>query len=208
MKYSLFCISLLSSFITNAQQITVADKASIYNTIISTYGQKGTNWVNETIASIYPYDIDSSYAKRYSKSLISDIADTSSVSIVLICTEPVRYESYILSYFQYNNLEVDSSTLFSQLQNFSLDSLNNYVAPAKFISYKQAPLLKSGLSNFFRKSTATALSPILFDSTNQLAFVKMQTYSKKGQMRNNPSKIIILKRADEWKVIKTLGMKY
>ncbi|HTM91740.1 MAG TPA: hypothetical protein VL095_04945, partial [Flavisolibacter sp.] len=97
---------------------------------------------------------------------------------------------------------LDTTSIFRQIEFPELDSINKYKIPVNLISFTKAPLRYSFFGNLFKKKTVAGLSPILFDDENQIALVKLQVYSKKKQVAANPSKIIVLqKQADEWKIL-------
>lgn len=183
------------------------DKTKIYETVLQTLPDKSIPVINETFARIYEYDIDGDFVRwRYQRAKQSP--KDSIMAISLICILPITYSQTAMDYLKSKNISADISSFLDQLKHSSADSLNKYIPVKKFISWEKAPLGRTAVGNLFKKKKVIALSNILFDSQNQIALVKVQTYSKNKLRSENPSKIIILsKAAENWVISGTLDEK-
>jgi hypothetical protein len=192
---SLFVITLFVSLHVAGQQIRTDERAKIYQHIILTHIGKENYVINETFTPVNKYDIDGNYQRWFSQPF-----DQSK----LVCVNPIKYESTVLDFLRFKEVQLDTGSIFRQIETSVLDSLSKYGMPVKLIPVSKAPLRHSFLTGLFKKKSAVALSPIYFDKGNQIAFVKLQVYSKDKQSVNHPSKIILLqKKGEEWK---TLGV--
>jgi len=190
----LFIIMLFVSLHVGGQEARTDDRAKIYQHIILTHVGEENYVINETFTPVKKYDIDGNYQRWFYQSFQN----------MLVCVNPIKYESTVLDFLHVKEVELDTSSVFRQIEVPVLDSLSKYELSVKLIPFNKAPLRHSFLGNLFKKKCAVGLSSIYFDDGNHIAFVKLQVYSKNRQAVDNPSKIIVLqKQGVEWK---TLGV--
>jgi hypothetical protein len=186
-------IALFISFAAGGQENQIDEREKIYQHILRTHIDKKDDVLDEIFTPVNKYDIDGNYQRWFYRSGMM-------VSVV-----PIQYESTVYDFLQSKNINLDTLTIFRQIDTAKLDSLSKYTTIVNIISINKAPLRHSFLGNLFKKKSAVGLSQIYFDKGSRIAFVKLQVYSKKKQSIYNPSKIIILQRQDEeWKTIGVL----
>jgi len=190
---ALYVIALLISFAAGGQENQIDEREKIYQHIVLTHTDKKVDVINEIFTPVNKYDIDGNYQRwLYRPGMM--------VSVV-----PIQYESTVYYFLLSKNINLDTSSIFRQIDAAKLDSLNKYITTANIISYTKAPLGHSFFGNLFKKKSAVGLSPIYVDTPNQIGIVKIQVYSKNKQTVNNPSKIIVLqKQGDKWKTLDVL----
>jgi hypothetical protein len=176
------------------QEARTDDGAKIYQHIILTHVGEENYVINQTFTPVKKYDIDRNYQRWFYQSFQN----------MLVCVNPIKYESTVLDFLHVKEVQLDTSSVFRQIEVPVLDSLSKYELSVKLISFNKAPLRHSFLGNLFKRKSAVGLSSIYFDDGNHIAFVKLQVYSKNKQAVDNSSKIIVLqKQGVEWK---TLGV--
>jgi len=190
---SFYVIALLVSFAAGGQENQIDERARIYQHILLTHIDRKVDVINETITPVNKYDIDGDYQRWFYRS-------GRMVSVV-----PVQYESTVHDFLQSKHIQLDTNSIFRQIDTAKLDSLSKYATTVNIISFNKAPLRHSFFGNLFKRKSAVGLSQIYFDEASRIAFVKLQVFSKKRQCISNPSKIIILQKQDEeWKIIGVL----
>lgn len=195
----LLTLILLLSLSSAGQTNTAADRRDIYQLVIRELVDRKVSLVNELFAGVYQYDIDGDYDRLHSDRFAKG---------TIICVAPVRYESSVTAFLKASGIELDTASVYRQMDSFQLDSLSKYVRSVGLISYTRAPLHRSTIGNLLKKRKATGLSTILFDSLNGIAFLKLQVFAKKKQSRYNPSRILVLqKKENEWTIAGVLEEK-
>ena len=190
----IFVITLFVSLHTVGQETRTDERAKIYQHIILTHVGKENYVINETFIPLNKYDIDGNYQRWFYQSFQN----------MLVCVNPIKYESTVLDFLHVKEVQLDTSSVFRQIEVPVLDSVSRYGLSVKLIPFNKAPLRHSFLGNLFKKKSAVGLSSIYFDDGNHIAFVKLEVYFKNKQSIDNPSKIIVLqKQGVGWK---TLGV--
>lgn len=202
---SIFTVILLFfTFYSSAQTLT--DKKKIYKAVIETIADNQLPIINETLTRIYKGDIDGDYNKWFYKRDNQKSSATSQLIGSTICVNPIEYSQTVLTFLQAKNIATKG--LINRADNTKLDSLNNYISTDRIVSWKKAPLANSTFGNIFKKKRAIGISSILFDDQNKIALVKVQVYSKNKLRSKNPSKIVILQKAElDWTIIGSLDEK-
>lgn len=190
---------LLLSLSAAGQTDRAADCRDIYQLVIRELVDKEAPLINELFAGVTRYDIDGDY-----DSWLSDKFPKG----MIICVVPIRYESTVVAFLKARGIELDTASVYRQMDSFKPDSLSNYVRTAGLIPCTRAPLHHLAMGNLFKKRKATGLSTLLFDPQSGTAFLKLQVFAKKKQSRYKPSRIVVLqKRGGEWAIAGVLEEK-
>ncbi len=213
--YQINFITALSLFISlSCFSQTDLEKSKIYNAVLETITDKTTPILDQTFPSIESYEIDSSYNHYNYETNGYQKEDYKPTKIRFVCVVPImRYRSLSISgYLHLKNILTDTAKLFEQAENRKTDTLSKYVSNnmlfmlkpkrgivSRSISKVIGKLRRKNTRNFF------IVSNLLFDKTNNIAFVKYQKFPKENVRDNYTDKIIVLNKiGEEWKVIDTL----
>ena len=198
-------LSLFISLSCTAQ--TDLDKSKIYNAVLEPITDKTTPILDQTLASINNFDIDNSYNQynfekgRYQKE------DYKPTKIRFVCVVPLmHYRSLSISgYLQSKNILADISKLFEQVRNIKIDSLSKYVS-SNMLKSKQGIFGRGmGKLNLRYVKPCVMLSAVLFDTVNNIAFIKYEVIPKENVSNNYTDKIIVLNKVgDQWIIKDTL----
>jgi len=181
---------------------TASDKRQIYEKVIQTIADKKIPIINEVGGGIAKYDIDGDVQKWFYRRGIEKTGDSSKFVVSMICALPVTYSQSVISYLSSKGISANTAELYRQADITTVDSLSNYMYEHKFVSWRKAPMGNSAIGNLFKKKKVVGLSRILADSSNNIALVRVQVYSKKRTSADNPSKIIVLKKEEnDWVII-------
>ena len=186
-------ILLLASLSAAGQDSRKEDGKKIYHHIIHKHLDRKTSIINEIFTPLKKYDVDGNYERWFYQSFKG----------VIICVIPIQYEKTVIEFLESRNVNLDTGSIFRQIETAKVDSLSKYNLDANLIPSSRAPLGGHSLfGNLFKKKKAVGLSPVYFDERNNLALVKIQIYSRTKQSAANPSQIIILQKQDgEWKTM-------
>ncbi len=201
-------VTTLSLFVSlSCYSQTDFDKTKIYNAVIATITDKTITIVNQTIASIDNFDIDSSYNKYNDETNKYQKEDYKPTKIHIVCVNRIlHYRSLSISgYLQSKKIVADTSKLFEQVKNRKADSLSKYVSNDMLYTLKSKRGILSRVIGSLRLNhvkTFVIVSDILFSSKNEIAFVKLQIFPKKNLSVGYTDKIIFLNKIGEQWVIK------
>lgn len=171
MRY-LFLLFCLITVKTSFTQYTDADRSAIYETVTGRYADTGIALINETYCRIYKYDIDGDIHRH-----VAEPPPKAGRTVLYADAQAIVYQQTISEYLGRQMILVDTAYLFDQLDHVRIDSLHRYTAnwPGQ-VKRSETSGLFALEQKLLDKPLMTVLSDILFISSYNLAFVKIQEY--------------------------------
>ena len=148
---TLLAIMLLLSVTAAAQDRWFNERRIIYQHIIRELVNKDASLIDETVTSLYKYDIDGNYQKWFYQPFASHR---------LISVVPVEYESTVLEFLSSRGIQLDTNSINKQLENSKPGCLSRYVSAAELIPFTKAPLKHSTLGNLFQSRMRDILAKV------------------------------------------------